>query len=113
MVEIDRSLIEFVAPSQIRTGDILLVISDLQLRHGYQKGIWGDVRDIVRFPKDSQCSIEKGTIHAFDAFHFTCDIYDDTGSQIQPEKFCYPMFIHGRADGGRPVPVKVERSVQR
>jgi hypothetical protein len=113
MVDIDWSQIENVAPSQIKTGDILLVVTDLKVKDGYHKGVWGEVTDIKLLPKDSQCSIHKGTIHQFDAYHFTCEIYDERGSQLQDETLCYPMFFTGHMPDGKPAGKPMRGLVER
>lgn len=117
MVDIDWSKIERVRPSEIRKGDILLVVSEVKIRDGYHKGVWADVKEVQLQPKDSQCTCEKGSIHQFDAYHYACDIYDDKGAHLDSQTFCYPMFFTGHhAKTGEPLPpvmnVWVERSVQ-
>lgn len=109
MVEIDWSQIERVAPSRIQERDILLVVSELKSRDGYHRGVWGDVTEIWRFPKDSQCKVNpREPLHDCEAYHFACDLYDEHGKQLASESFCFPTSFN--LTPTKRGPVYVERS---
>jgi hypothetical protein len=99
--------IERVPPAQIAVGDVLHLPDHLDSE-------WGDVIAVSEQFINTRCDADQNPnpngIHEFDAFHFTCDVYNQEGKRTCRRVICEPV---GASIGGRTYEnTKVARSIQ-
>jgi hypothetical protein len=105
---VDPAQIEYVAPSLIATGNILF------LAHAYDSE-WGLVTEITEHVPNTRCTADVDSnpnhVHAFDAYHFTCDVWSQDSKLRGCSVVCEPT---AAAEGGRTyLNHRVGRSIQK